>query len=319
MWKRVALLGLLVGGMLSFSVGYALAAPSAERALKPVAASSPAPIAATPPADTPPPPAPDPTPTPLPVHPSYASLAAAINVITAPSGAHVGISLIELGGPVPSNWQLGGSVPMSAASTYKLPALMEEAQLIAAGKLDPAGEVCYQDADWEDGWFDDYATGACYGRAELADRAGHYSDNTAGHMLVRDLGGGSALTAYANSLGARNSSFFDNNATSPDDLARLLAAEAAGNAGGAKAQAWLYPRLTNTRYEGGIPAGVPGGTVVVHKTGELDAQVNDAGIVSGGKSGPYVLAVMTDGLGGDAGMSLIAQISATVWAYEATR
>jgi beta-lactamase class A len=193
------------------------------------------------------------------------------------------------------------------------------AQLIAAGKLDPAGEVCYQDADWEEGWFDDYTTGACYTRAELAYRAGHYSDNTAGHMLVRDLGGGEALNSYAASLGAQNSSFFDSNETSADDLARLLAAESAGRTGGAQAQAWLYPLLTNTRYEAGIPAGVPGGVVVVHKTGELDAQVNDAGIVSGGKSGSYVLAVMTDGLGGDAGMSLIAEISAAVWAYEATR
>jgi beta-lactamase class A len=308
--------------MLSFSVGYALAAPATDRTLKPVAASSPAPVAvSTPAVDTPPPPSPDPTPTPAPppVHPSYASLAAAIDTITAPSGAQVGISLIELGGPVPSSWQVGGSVPMSAASTYKLPALMEEAQLIAAGKLDPNGQVCYQDADWEDGWFDDYTTGACYTRAELADRAGLYSDNTAGHMLVRDLGGGTALNSYAVSLGAQNSSFFDNNETTADDLARLLAAESAGSAGGAPAQAWLYPFLTNTRYEAGIPAGVPGGTMVVHKTGELDAQVNDAGIVSGGKSGPYVLAVMTDGLGGDAGMSLIAEISAAVWAYEATR
>ena len=275
MWKRVALLGTLVGGMLSFSVGYALAAPTTERTMKAVAASSPSPIAAaTPAADTPPPP-PDPTPTPAPppVHPSYASLAAAIDAITAPSGAQVGISLIELGGPVPSTWQVGGSVPMTAASDYKLPALMEEAQLIAAGKLDPAGEVCYQDADWEEGWFDDYTTGACYTRAELAYRAGHYSDNTAGHMLVRDLGGGEALNSYAASLGAQNSSFFDSNETSADDLARLLAAESAGRTGGAQAQAqaWLYPLLTSTRYEAGIPAGVPGGTMVVHKTGACPA------------------------------------------------
>ncbi|HEY8680534.1 MAG TPA: serine hydrolase [Candidatus Dormibacteraeota bacterium] len=316
------MLGTLVGGMLSFSVGYALAAPASERTLKPVAAASPAPaIDSTPAADTPAPPAPEPTPTPAPppVHPSFDSLAAALDAITAPSGAQVGISLIELGGPAPSTWEVGGSLPMNAASTYKLPALMEEAQLVAAGKLDPAGQVCYQDGDWEDGWFDDYTTGACYSRAELANRAGLYSDNTAGHMLVRDLGGGAALNAYAATLGAQDSSFFDLNQTTADDLARLLEAEAVGTAGGAQAQAWLYPRLSNSKYEAGIPAGVPPGTTVIHKTGELDAQVNDAAIVSGGKSGPYVLAVMTDGLGGDAGMALIAQVSAAVWAYEATR
>ena len=96
-------------------------------------------------------------------------------------------------------------------------------------------------------------------------------------------------------------------------------AEASGSAGGVQAHAWLYPKLTNTRYEAGIPAGVPGGVTVVHKTGELDGEVNDAGIVAGGKNGAYVLTVMTNGPGGDSGWSLVAQVSAAVWAYEATR
>jgi beta-lactamase class A len=313
--------------MLSFSVGYALAdAHASDRSLKPLATSTSAASpsttsAATPAADTPAPPAPDPKPTlvPAPVRPSFASLAAAIDAITAPTGTEIGVSLIELGGPAASSWQVGGSLQMDAASTYKLPALMELAQLVAAGKVDPAGQVCYQDADWEDGWFDDYATGACYTRDELADRSAHYSDNTAGHMLVRDLGGGDALNTYASGLGAQDSAFFDVNVTTADDLARLLAAEAAGNAGGAQAQAWLYPCLTSTAYEAGIPAGVPAGATVIHKTGELDAQVNDAAIVTGGKNGTYVLTVMTNGPGGDAGWSLIAQVSAAVWAYEAAR
>jgi len=58
---------------------------------------------------------------------------------------------------------------------------------------------------------------------------------------------------------------------------------------------------------------------VIHKTGELDAQVNDAAIVTNGKNGTYVLAVMTNGPGGDAGSSLVAQVSAAVWAYETAR
>ena len=79
------------------------------------------------------------------------------------------------------------------------------------------------------------------------------------------------------------------------------------------------PKLTHTRYEAGIPAGVPVGVTVVHKTGELDGEVNDAAIISGGKGGMYVLAVMTNGPGGDSGWSLVAQISAAVWAYESAR
>jgi beta-lactamase class A len=316
MW-RAASLAIIVGGVLSFSLAFMLADVQAvDRSPKHA-------VLATLAADTPAPPAteasPEPAPTPVPTHPSFAPLAGAVAKIIGTAGSPVGVSLIELGGPAPDSWSTGGTTPMDAASTYKLPALMAEAQLVAAKKANPAGRVCFQDADWEDGWFDDYSAGDCYTRTKLAQRAGIYSDNTAGHMLVRDLGGADALNSYAAGLGALNSTFFDANQTTSDDLARLLAMEANGTAGGVPAQNWLYPYLTHTRHETGIPAGVPAGISVVHKTGELDTEVNDAAIVGGGKSGTYVLSVMTDGAGGDAAWSVIAQISAAVWAYEAAR
>ena len=316
MWRATSL-GIIVGGVLSFSLAFMFAnAQAADRSPKQAVAAAEA-------ADTPAPPAvevsPEPSATPPPTHPSFGPLDQAVAGIVAASGGEVGVSLIELGGAAPSVWSSRGAAPMDAASTYKLPALMAEAQLVAEKKINPAGTVCFEDSDWEEGWYDDYAAGDCYSRNVLASRAGIDSDNTAGHMLVRDIGGAEALNAYAVGLGAMDSMFFDGNQTTSDDLARLLAAEATGSAGGASAQAWLYPNLTKTRFEAGIPAGVPAGTTVIHKTGELDPVVDDAAIISGGKSGPYVLTVMTDGPGGDAAWGTVAQISAAVWAYEATR
>ena len=319
MWRAVALV-VLVGGVLGLSLAFlGEDANAVDHSTRPVANT--APNLDTTALDTPAPPVPPAVAVaPVPLHPTFDALATKVNAIIAASGGQVGVSLIELGGPDPGRWEVGGSVQMDAASTYKLAALMDEAQLIANGTIDPAGKVCYQDADWEDGWYTDYTAGVCLTRNDLAVRAGTYSDNTAGHMLVRDVGGASALNAYAAQLGATDSSFFDSNLTTADDLATLLAAEATGNAGGSKAIAWVYPKLTKTRFEAGIPAGVPtAGTLVVHKTGELGSTVNDAGVVSGNKSGPYALAVMTNGPGGDAGWSVVAQISAAVWAYEAGR
>jgi beta-lactamase class A len=322
MWRAASLL-IFVGGILGFSLTFMYADVQAvDRTPKhpvatTIASDTPAPPAAEVTAE--PTPAPAPPPPPPPAHPSFSPLAQTVAGIVAGSGGQVGVSLIELGGALPTTWSLGGATQMDAASTYKLPALMAEAQLVAQNRSDPKGTVCFTDSDWEEGWFDDYSAGDCFTRNDLANRAGIYSDNTAGHMLVRDIGGASALNSYAASLGALDSNFFDVNQTTSDDLARLLAAEATGNAGGAAAQAWLYPNLTNSRHEAGIPAGVPSGILVIHKTGELDSEVNDAAIVAGGKSGPYVLAVMTDGPGGDAAWSVIAQISAAVWAYEAAR
>ena len=196
---------------------------------------------------------------------------------------------------------------------------MMEAQNIASGKTSAGGSVCFQDADYEAGWYHDYEPGACFTRTELARRAGQMSDNTAGHMLVRDVGGPDVLNAWAASVGTKESVFFTNNTTSANDLAALWAAEARGSLGGTHAQSWLYPVLTGTKTEAGIPAGVAGRSVVVHKTGTLDRIDNDAALVQSGPNGPYVLSVMTDGLGGSGGWALIASIASTVWSFESAR
>lgn len=164
-----------------------------------------------------------------------APLAAAVAAILGAKGARVGISLAELGGTLPLKWSLNGSAVFDAASTYKLTALMIEAEGIAAGSIDPNGLVHFEAADYEAGVFDDYSVGVGFSRNVLAYRAGHYSDNTAGHMLVRDIGGGTALNAWAAALGATGSSFFDTNATTADDLTALWVAEAGGKLGGSAA------------------------------------------------------------------------------------
>jgi beta-lactamase class A len=248
-----------------------------------------------------------------------AALVAALQQLVAGSGATVGVSVVELGGQDPITWSLDAGTVFTAASTYKLAALMMEAMKIAAGTTDPNGLVCYQEADYEAGWFDDYAPGACFTRNELASRAAKQSDNTAGHMLVRDLGGAAVLNAWTASVGTTSSAFFEGNTTTAGDLAALWVAEASGDLGGAAAQAWLYPLLTRTTTESGIPAGVPAGATVVHKTGTIDAVDNDAALVMSGPDGAYVLTVMTDGLGGALGWGLIASASAAVWQAELAR
>jgi beta-lactamase class A len=245
-------------------------------------------------------------------------LALTVDALIAASGGVAGVTVVELGGTAPLSWSVNGDQVFTAASTYKLAALMLEAENIAAGKTDPNGSVCFEDADYESGWFDDYAVGVCLARTDLSIRAGIYSDNTAGHMLVRDVGGAAVLNAWAASIGATSSQFFDGNTTTAVDLAALWDAEAQGELGGAPAQAWLYPLLTGTRTESGVPAGVSGVTVV-HKTGTIDLVENDAALVTSGPDGAYVLVVMTDGLGGTAGWQLIAGISAAIWQFEAAR
>lgn len=280
--------------------------------LTPPPTEEPAPAAATP--------APTPIPTPTPPPPrSTAALQAQVAALAAASGAHVGVALVELGGPRPLSWSYQGGDSFVAASTYKLPLLMDEAQMVAAGSAHPSDPLVVSDADYEDGWYDDYWSGEVMSRQALAERVGLQSDNTAAHALVDGIGGGGALNAYARAHGASGSSFYDPNTTTANDLAALWVSEARGAAGGAAAQQWLYPLLTHTSFEAGIPAGAPAGATVVHKIGDLDGVVNDAALVQGAPNGSYVLVVLTDGPGGDAGWSLVASVSRAVSAFEAAR
>lgn len=263
----------------------------------------------------------DPASTPIPAttRESIGRLEGDLTAMVASSGARVGIALIELGGRNPQTWSLNGDMSLPAASTYKLPALMYNAQKISGGSYRASDKICFHSSESEAGWYADYSPGKCYTRQALGQRVGLYSDNTGGHMLVDDLGGPAGLNAYASSLGATRSAFFYPNTTTALDLAHLWQSEARGRAGGAAAQRWLYPLLTRTAFEQGIPAGVPRGTSVVHKVGWLGDTTNDCGLVLNGPHGAYVLAVTTNGLTGNNGWPLIARISARVWRYEQAR
>lgn len=245
-------------------------------------------------------------------------LRADLSSLASASGGRVGISLQELSGPRRTSLSIGGNQVFYAASAYKLPLLMAEAQQIAAGHASPADTLCYDPSDQEDGWFTDYNAGSCFSREELAQRVGLFSDNTAAHILVRYLGGPDALNAYARSFGMTSSALWIPNTITPDDLAAAWTNEALGRLGGASALHWLVPLLTHTASEQGIPAGVPSGVTVSHKVGTYDGSENDSAYVSNGAI-TYVLSVAVDGTDEASGWSTIAQISAWIWRYEASR
>jgi beta-lactamase class A len=234
--------------------------------------------------------------------------------VVAETRARVGVAVVDLRGPQPRRTELNAGASFVAASTYKFVALMANAERIAAGSMRSGDRLCFRPSQAEDGWFKDYAPGKCFSRQTLAMRAAQYSDNTAGHMLVDSLGGARALNAYARSRGALHSAFYYPNRTTAGDLAALWTSEAQGQAGGRGAQQWLYPLLTRTAFEAGVPAGVPGSARVVHKVGWIDSTVNDAALVTA-PGARYVLAITSEGLGGDAGWALLARISAVVWGY----
>jgi beta-lactamase class A len=249
---------------------------------------------------------------------AFDQLRSDLEAIASQSGARTYISLQELSGPRRNTLSLNGHQSFYAASAYKVPLLMAEAQQIASGRARGSDVLCFDADDAEDGWFDDYDAGSCFTRDELALRAGRYSDNTAAQILVRYLGGPDALNNYAKSIGMTASALWEPNTTTADDLTAAWVNEVLGRLGGSPAQRWLFPLLTHTVSEHGIPKGLPASATVVHKVGTMYGTENDSAYIVSGRT-VYVLTVAVDGVDENSGWSLIARISARIWQYESSR
>src|SRR6266566_4432729 len=92
-----------------------------------------------------------------------------------------------------------------------------------------------------------------------------------------------------------------NNTTTARDLGMLLAAIANGTAASAAACREMLAILGRQQFNEGIPAGLPPGTRVYHKTGWIGQVVyHDAALVEPVGRGRYVLVVLTGGIQKDA-------------------
>ena len=153
------------------------------------------------------------------------------------------------------------------------------------------------------------------------------SSNFATNTLIT-LVGAEAVTRTMRSLGAQriqvlrgveDGKAFEkglNNTTTARDLGLILRSIEEGRAAPPAATREMLGILLAQEFNEKIPAGLPPGTRVAHKTGEITAVSHDAAIVYPPGRKPYVLVVLTRGLA-DGGKSskLIADISAIVYAH----
>lgn len=144
--------------------------------------------------------------------------------------------------------------------------------------------------------------------AELCAAALRYSDNTAGNLMMRNLGGPQAVTGFARSLG--NTQFrLDRwetalNTALPNDardtstpravgesLERLVVGKALKAEGRAQLREWL---LGNTTGAARIKAGIPANWKIGDKTGSGDyGTANDVAVLWPPNRPPIILAIYT--------------------------
>ena len=110
-----------------------------------------------------------------------------------------------------------------------------------------------------------------------------------------------------------------NNTTTARDLATLLTALERGRAASPSSTQAMRSILLAQELNQEIPAGLPPGTPVAHKTGQISGVLHDAALVYPPGRPPYVLVVLTSGIPDEqVARALIVDLSRRVFAH-ATR
>jgi len=251
-----------------------------------------------------------------------------------PAGTEVGLALLDLGSG-DSLWR-NALWRVHAASTMKVPVLIELAQRVDAGAYSWDRPVLVRNE------FRSIVDGSPYKLAAepvldslegqliparlLAGLMITRSSNFATNLLVAELGA-PQIQATARALGAdsivvlrgvEDQKAYDrglSNTTTARDLAVLLAAIATGRAASDSSTAIMLDILSHQEFREGIPAGVPPGTRVASKTGNITGINHDAAVIFPPDRPPYVLVILTQGFESPADAERwMAEVSRVVWA-----
>ena len=229
----------------------------------------------------------------------------------------VGIAVQELSTGLSSS--INASANMPAASTIKIPVMVEVFRRMELGDISLNGSVKLQQSDRDWGWGDlaDARAGNSYTVDRLLRLMITESDNTATNMLIR-LVGRQAVNTTMQRLGLHNTQLADyirsdgdirSIRTSAADMAHLLTTMAHEKLIDAWSSREMLAILAGQQHNGLIPAPLPQGLQIAHKTGTLHDTLNDVGIVFLNDD-PYVIAVMTTELPNlDAGRDFIHRVS----------
>jgi beta-lactamase class A len=255
--------------------------------------------------------------------PSFAqslNLAAAEQQIqrhVADSHADVGIAFRTLDGK--TEWFYHADDSFHAASTMKVPVMIELYREVQAGKLKLSDPLTihnefhsivdgspYKLDHSDDSESDLYkAEGQTRTVTELCELMITVSSNLATNLIIEKLGVEN-IRATVHSLnadgmhvlrGVEDNKAFDkglNNTTTARALQILLTSIADNTAVGSDASEQMLAILERQKFNEGIPAGLPPGTKVAHKTGEITKIHHDAAIVFAPR--PFVLVILVHGL-----------------------
>lgn len=238
----------------------------------------------------------------------------------------IALDVLDLNTGYAAGFNAGKSMP--AASTIKLPVMVEVFTQLEAGRFDLQHRVTLEaaDKDFGSGILAFAPVGTTYAVFDLLEKMIDISDNTATNMLIRLVGRrninrqmaelGLLRTRLAGDVRTGGWSIRQTLRTSPADLVRLLTLMARGKLVDEWSSGEMITILKADRYNSLIPEPLPSYVPIAHKTGSLYDTLNDAGIVFASTT-PYVIAVMTTALPSqDLGRAFIHTVSRLAYSDE---
>src|SRR6058998_2739884 len=208
-----------------------------------------------------------------------------------PGGAGIWVSDPRLGSPLFTH---APAEQVIAASLYKLGVLAEAERRVDAGELHYGDVITIEPEDITlDGSFEDSGTQLTLDQALEAMIT--VSDNGSALALWHILGG-SNIDATLEKAGVKDFhvAFDDseNNWVTPHAVGTFFTLLAKRQLISPAASDRMLARLERQQINDRLPAQLPGGVVVAHKTGNLSGVTHDAGIIFT-KTGPRVVVAMT--------------------------
>ncbi len=188
-----------------------------------------------------------------------------------------------------------------AASLSKLYALLTLYKAASRGELSLDDKITMRASDvWAEGTgvLYRYPAGHTMTLRECARFLIKESDNTAEVMLNRYLGE-EKIEAELDRIGARSTSYWMPNITTPNDVLLVLKAIGDPSYTSPELSAEMLDVMTGTAFEDRLPRPLPKGARVAHKIGSYESTFSDAGIVLSAKRGgvgqEYYVVVFSEG------------------------
>ena len=253
--------------------------------------------------------------------------------------AEVSVAFMDLG--TGDSLLVDAHVRMHAASTMKVPVMMELFRRAGAGEIRFDAPIAVRNSfvSIADGGAyqlspDDDSDGELYRRIgqevpmrELVERMITRSSNLATNILIAQARP-ERIAETMERIGARDmhvlrgvedQAAYDagmNNTTTAYALMRVMRAVQDPSAVGEPAAREMQSILARQEFTAMIPAGLPAGTRVANKTGSITRISHDAAIVYPPGRAPYVLVVLTRGFAdGDVAARVGRDVSRAVWMH----